>query len=157
MPAGAGRGRSVGVMRPAHRLLPPVVIALALLGTGCASGGGTAQATASAPATASTLVAPEAFAARMDGPGVVTVNVHTPDEGSIAGTDLTIAFDRIATSSELPADRATPLAVYCRSGNMSATAVQDLQARGYTDVVELDGGFNAWKASGRPLEPGAGR
>ena len=83
----------------------------------------------------------------------MTINVHVPDEGSIPGTDLAIPFDEIATSAELPADLDTPLAVYCRSGNMSADAVDDLEELGYTDIVELDGGFNAWKASGRELEP----
>ncbi len=102
------------------------------------------------------MVAPDVFAARIEAPGVVTINVHTPDEGSIAGTDLTIRFDQIAESSDLPADRSTPLAIYCRSGNMSAAAVDDLEALGFNDIVELEGGFNAWVASGRPLEPAAG-
>jgi rhodanese-related sulfurtransferase len=83
---------------------------------------------------------------------VVTINVHVPNEGSIAGTDLTIPYTEIAASTALPADLATPLAVYCRSGNMSADAVRDLTALGYTNIVELEGGFNAWKSSGRVLE-----
>ena len=85
--------------------------------------------------------------------GVVTINVHAPDEGSIPGTDLVIPFDQIASSNELPADLDAPLAVYCRSGNMSAAAVDDLEELGYTDIMELEGGFNAWEASGRELEP----
>lgn len=91
------------------------------------------------------------FAERIDQPGVVTINVHVPDEGNLAGTDLSIPFDQISGSEELPADLDTPLAVYCRSGNMSADAVDDLAALGYTDVVELQGGFNAWVDEGRPL------
>ena len=99
------------------------------------------------------LVSPEAFAERVEASGVLTINVHTPDEGSIPGTDLAIPFDEISMSGELPAELDTPLAVYCRSGNMSADAVDDLEAMGYTDIVELEGGFNAWEASGRELEP----
>ena len=102
--------------------------------------------------SASALVSPAAFAERVDAAGVVTINVHTPDEGSIPGTDLAIPFDEITSSNELPDDLDTPLAVYCRSGNMSADAVEDLEALGYTDIVELDGGFDAWEASGRELE-----
>ncbi|NKS74801.1 hypothetical protein GS531_24805 [Rhodococcus hoagii] len=49
----------------------------------------------------------------------------------------------------------TTIAVYCMSGNMSATAVQDLADLGYTDVVELDGGMMAWMADGRELLPPA--
>ena len=116
-----------------------------------------ASASASAPASVppATLVGPDAFAARMAEPDVVTINVHIPDEGSIAGTDLTIAFDEVATSTELPEDLATPLAVYCKSDNMSGSAVKDLAALGYTDVVELEGGFDGWVEAGKPLEPPA--
>ena len=128
----------------------------ALVVAGCGSGDGGESSASSAVEVSSALVAPDAFAARIEVPGVVTINVHTPNEGSIGGTDLTIAFDRIAESSDLPADLSTPLAIYCRSGNMSADAVDDLEALGYNDIVELEGGFNAWEASGRPLEPAVG-
>jgi len=87
---------------------------------------------------------------------VVTINVHVPNVGNIAGTDLAVPFDQISGSRELPADLATPLAVYCRSGNMSAPAVKDLAAMGYTDVVELDGGYDAWVQAGKPFESSTG-
>lgn len=84
----------------------------------------------------------------------ILVNVHTPDEGSIRGTDLTIPFDQIlARAAELPADRATLLAIYCMTGRMSAIAGDTLTGLGYTDVVELRGGMRAWVADGRPLDP----
>ncbi len=57
-------------------------------------------------------------------------------------------FDNL-DAGMLPADRATPLAVYCRSGSMSAIAVERLLALGYTDIIELDGGTDAWAAAGR--------
>lgn len=124
-----------------------------LMVAGC-GGGDDSSNSANTDANASpALVGPDEFAARIEEPGVVTINVHIPDEGSIAGTDLTIPFDQISESSDLPDDRDTRLAVYCRSDNMSAAAVNDLEALGYTDIVELDGGFDAWVASGRPLEP----
>lgn len=130
-------------------------MAVVLIGVGCAGDDGGAPSAGDDPSSSPALVDSGAFASQIEAPGVLTINVHTPDEGSIAGTDLTIAFDEIAESSDLPDDRSTPLAVYCRSGNMSADAVDDLEALGYTNIVELDGGFNAWKASGRPLEPSA--
>jgi rhodanese-related sulfurtransferase len=34
---------------------------------------------------------------------------------------------------------------------MSTSAAQELAAQGYTNVLELDGGFNAWKAAGYEL------
>lgn len=97
-------------------------------------------------------VAPGEFAAVVGDEDVVTVNVHVPDEGSIPGTDAAIPFDQItARVAELPKERSTPLAVYCRTGQMSAEAVQTLGDLGYTDVVELRGGMEAWTADGREL------
>ena len=118
---------------------------------GCGAGGGDLAA---AP---SKLVSPEAFAAAVAEPGRVTINVHVPDEGSLAGTDLSIPYYEIdVRRAELP-DPSAPLAVYCRSGRMSAIAVQELADLGFRDVVELDGGMIVWEAAGRPLlPPGAG-
>jgi len=132
-------------------------VLLATAGSACSADttADTVASSVSTSAPAATLVGPEAFAARVAEADVVTINVHVPDEGSIAGTDLTIAFDQVATSTELPEDRATPLAVYCKSDNMSGDAVKDLAALGYTDVVELEGGFDGWVEAGRPLEPAA--
>lgn len=130
-----------------------VVAVVGLFGPGCGSRGGGEQATSSTQLAPSVLVTPEAFGERVADPGVVTINVHVPNEGDIAGTDLAVPFDQITESDQLPADRSTPLAVYCRSGNMSADAVKNLTSMGYENIVELDGGYNAWIASGKTLEP----
>lgn len=98
------------------------------------------------------LVSPDEFAAAIAESDRVTINVHVPFEGDIAGTDLSIPFDRITEQSDrLPADRGTPIAIYCRTGPMSATAAEALKSLGYADVVELKGGMKAWQASGRAL------
>ena len=85
----------------------------------------------------------------MDDPGVTIVNVHVPYEGELPQTDLFIPFDEIRSHlAELPA-RDAPIVLYCRSGSMSTTAATVLVDEGYSNVMELDGGFNAWKAQGR--------
>ena len=113
----------------------------------------TAVSTGSQVFAAVRVLDPAEFGAAIVGDRV-TVNVHVPDQGSLPGTDLAVPFDQItARAAELPRDRSTPLAIYCMTGNMSAIAGPELTALGYTDVVELRGGMEAWQASGRPLLP----
>lgn len=42
--------------------------------------------------------------------------------------------------------------LYCASGGRSALAVKALESLGYTNVAHLEGGLNAWTASGHPIE-----
>lgn len=117
------------------------------------SGGSDAgEGGAAAPVAAVELVAPDEFAERMTDPDAVVVNVHVPYEGEIAGTDLFLPFDEISSSTRLPDDHERPLLVYCRTGNMSATATAELVEAGYTDVTDLEGGMVAWQAAGRPID-----
>ena len=123
-----------------------------MLLAGCSS----SQTADDATPTSSTLLSPEGYADMLEAGDRYAINVHTPDEGSIAGTDLAIAFDQLeAREAELPAERSTKLAIYCMSGNMSATAAETLAAMGYTDIVDLQGGMAAWQATGRDLLPAA--
>jgi rhodanese-related sulfurtransferase len=112
-----------------------------------------ATATLASTGPPSALLSPGSFAKAVATPGTVTINVHVPDAGSIRGTDLSIPFDRIGDlKARLPA-RSTRLAVYCRSGTMSAVAVVTLRKLGFSRIVELRGGMNAWKQTGRTLAP----
>lgn len=45
--------------------------------------------------------------------------------------------------------------LHCASGGRSALGVETLRALGYKNVAHLDGGFNAWKAAGKPVEGGS--
>jgi rhodanese-related sulfurtransferase len=42
--------------------------------------------------------------------------------------------------------------LFCAGAWRSALAAKTLQDMGFTDVAEMDGGFSAWKADGRPVE-----
>ncbi len=98
-----------------------------------------------------TLLNPVEFEARVADRRAFVVNVHVPYEGEIAGTDAFIAFNRVAASRLLPKDKSHAIVLYCRSGRMSKIAAATLKGLGYTNVVELEGGMQAWAASGRTI------
>jgi phage shock protein E len=142
------------VARSTHRRSPASVLAVLVLALAGCTGGEVSEPTASMPvATRAELLNPADFAAAIADPGRVTINVHTPNEGQLPGTDSSLPFDQIQQQvAALPPDRTTPLAIYCRTGTMSATAAKELAALGYTDVVELQGGMLAWRNTGRTIE-----
>lgn len=81
--------------------------------------------------------------------GFTFINVHTPYEGEIEKTDTFIPFDQIvANSASLPKDKNAPIILYCKSGRMSAEALQTIRKLGYTNVRHLAGGMDAWKKNG---------
>lgn len=49
---------------------------------------------------------------------------------------------------EIEAYKDKPVAVICRSGRRSAQAVAILQKAGFTQVVNVQGGTNAWEQAG---------
>ena len=49
-------------------------------------------------------------------------------------------------------DRNKPVYVYCLSGGRSRAAANWMRSNGFTNVIELSGGINAWKFNNLPLE-----
>lgn len=140
-----------------RRALFAAVGVVGLISMGCSD---SEEPAASPPPAVTTngLLAPAAFGEYLEAnPDVPLINVHIPYDKHIAGTDAFIPFDAILDSPDLPADKTAPIAIYCRSGSMSAEAADDLSAAGYTNVIDLAGGMNAWTAAGDTLldDPGA--
>ena len=82
----------------------------------------------------------------------IFVNVHIPLEGNISGTDFTVPYNEIEQHLDLfPSDKDARIVIYCRSGNMGNDASQTLVENGYTNVSNLEGGYNQWKAQGLPF------
>jgi thioredoxin len=49
-------------------------------------------------------------------------------------------------------DKNKPVYVYCLAGGRSAAAADKMRKLGYSNVYELKGGTNAWRAANKPLE-----
>jgi rhodanese-related sulfurtransferase len=134
-------------------------------GTGTAAPSSSPTATSAAPATSSqvgivvqgngghwTNVTADQLAGMLAHKDFTLVNVKTPYIGEIDGTDLYLPYDQLAAkAAALPANKGARILVYCRSGAESAIAAQTLLDLGYANVWNLDGGMNAWQASGRTL------
>lgn len=91
---------------------------------------------------------PQEFSAKINQEKVFLVDVHTPEQTHIPGTNAFIPFDQITTyHDQLPVDKTMPILVYCRSGHMSQSAAKEIVKLGYQNVFELAGGSNAYKES----------
>src|SRR3989344_3476610 len=99
------------------------------------------------------LLPPEEFEKVIQNESVFLLNVHIPYSGEINGTDEIIEdWENLGKYMEkLPMDVSVPIAVYCRSGKMSADASKQLLEMGYQKIYELDGGMTAWEESGKKI------
>ncbi|MBL4693141.1 MAG: rhodanese-like domain-containing protein [Magnetovibrio sp.] len=74
----------------------------------------------------------------------VEFNDQRPESSSVKNLPL----DQL---SDIEAPKDQPLYISCLSGKRSQAAQQILKASGYAHVVNVIGGFNAWKAAGLPV------
>jgi len=76
---------------------------------------------------------------------------HETNLGHAPGAVL-IPRGSLEQKIEAAAPRDARIVIYCASGNRSALAADTLQQMGYTNVVNLIGGWNAWVGAGGPSE-----
>lgn len=81
------------------------------------------------------------------------LDVRTPGEiakGSIKGSvNLDFFDDNFATKLD-QLDKAKPVYVYCAAGGRSSDAMDMMKQKGFVEVYNLEGGYNAWvKAYGK--------
>jgi len=75
----------------------------------------------------------------------IFVDVREPEEFAqvrIEGAQLIPLSELAGRFQEIPKNQ--PVVLYCRSGNRSSQAASWLSAKGYTDLLNLDGGIMAW-------------
>ena len=93
-----------------------------------------------------TLVSPSEFARLAENSNAFIIDVHTPEQTHIPGTDAVYTFYKIQNAiTKMPIDKSTPILVYCRSGSMSAQASKEIAQLGFTNVYDLEGGTTAYK------------
>lgn len=98
-------------------------------------------------------ISPKELASMLEFKNFELIDTHIPEQLHIPQTDAFIPFNEIVDRrSELPDNKNETIVLYCRSGNMSETAAEELIGLGYKNVYNLSGGVNAWKAGGYSVE-----
>lgn len=126
---------------------------LALIAGGAAWISTANSASITTPVLASQRITPLEYQNEFgDGSPHLLIDVRTPEEfasGHIQNA-INISVETLqARLDEVPGG--TPVVVYCRSGNRSATAAQILVEGGYQPVYDL-GGIKDWVAQGLPIQ-----
>jgi len=89
----------------------------------------------------------------MQSEDVFLIDVHTPQQQHIKGTDLFIPYNQVEQyKAKLPKDKSKAIYVYCEGGPMGNTAARALNDLGYTNLINLQGGASAWRRSNFELE-----
>ncbi|TAK63383.1 rhodanese-like domain-containing protein [Methylobacter sp.] len=89
----------------------------------------------------------------MQNEDIFLVDVHTPEQRHIKGTDLFIPYNEIGKyKDKLPKDKNTAIYLYCESGPMGNAAAKSLYELGYRNLTNLEGGAKAWSKAGLDFE-----
>jgi rhodanese-related sulfurtransferase len=166
---GIKKMRSTQVNASRLLFITPVLIGISLMAlTSCGSsdaGSAPVAATAShpahgggvrveAPGGAYTNLKPVELKSLLDDKDFILVDVHTPHEGQLPGTDLRVPFDQVEQNIALfPEDKTAKIVLSCQTGSMSSEASKTLVRLGYTQVFNLEGGMKAWQSAGYELIP----
>jgi sulfur-carrier protein adenylyltransferase/sulfurtransferase len=104
-------------------------------------------------------IEPFEAAQEIEGGDVVLIDTREPHEyqeahlenGKLVPPGL--LRDEIAAAAP---DKSARTVIYCRSGNRSYKAAEQLEAFGYTDVASMAGGILAWQEQGLPVVAATG-
>lgn len=89
----------------------------------------------------------------IDKGGVVVLDVRTPDEyraGHLKEAKLANVNDAGFDANIAKLDKNKPVVVYCAVGGRSARASDIMVQKGFKNVYNVSGGYNAWSAAGLP-------
>ncbi len=98
---------------------------------------------------------PDEFEQVIAEPDVQLVDVRTPEEferGHIVGAmNINWKNDSFADDAAI-LERSKTIAIYCKAGRRSHAAAGKLYRMGYKNIVELQGGIEAWQAEGKAVQ-----
>lgn len=100
-------------------------------------------------------VSSEQFSQKINAEKGQLVDVRTPKEykeGHIQNAVNINVYDQDFEQRINKLDKDKIVYVYCRAGGRSADAVETIKALGFKNIVELDGGTNAWTEAGKELK-----
>lgn len=84
---------------------------------------------------------------------IFLVDVHAPEQQHIKGTDLFIPYNEIEKyQDKFPKDKNTAIYLYCEGGPMGNAAAKSLYKLGFRNLINLEGGTNAWRKAGFDFE-----
>jgi len=84
---------------------------------------------------------------------IFLVDVHTPEQQHIKGTDLFIPYNEIEKyKDKFPKDKNTAIYLYCEGGPMGNAAARSLYELGYRNLFNLEGGAKSWRKAGLDFE-----
>ena len=106
--------------------------------------------------TIPTISAKRLHELRGEGQGVELIDVRTPAEygemhADIAQLTPLTSLDPQAYMSSRERNGDTPLYVICQTGGRSRKAVEQFHAHGFTNVLSVEGGTEAWERAGLPV------
>ncbi|HEY8822770.1 MAG TPA: rhodanese-like domain-containing protein [Dermatophilaceae bacterium] len=139
------------------RLLSAAALAIAAV-TGISACTSSSPAASSSETATGVHMSATEFSTAMKAPGTVVLDVRTPAEFAAGhlpeAKNIDIEGPDFA-SGIAALDKTATYAVYCRSGNRSATAMEQMTAASFTHVYDLAGGIGAWQNMGGPMTMGA--
>jgi rhodanese-related sulfurtransferase len=109
--------------------------------------------------TTRTITPKDLHTAHQQGESIDLIDVRTPVEFREVHVEYARnipldAFDPRQVMSDRNGSSNRPLYVICRSGSRAAKACEKLSASGYENIVNVEGGTQAWEEAGLPVQRG---
>ena len=103
-----------------------------------------------------TLVNPSEFNNILQQKNILIIDIRRPEEFNSGHLPDAINIDYESANFKEKLQEITSkkkIAIYCRSGRRSAASIPVFEKIGFSEVIELDGGINAWNAQNFKIIP----